>query len=98
MVPVKQFKPKHVLDLRELRTIEALHFPVNISERTMDCLLNSSSEVNVLPYATALSPGFATFSDIRDEAMVNIKGAPSANICQTCPYALEAWKYDCHSS
>ena len=40
----------------------------------MDCLLNSSSEVNILPYNIALSLG--VYSDVREKALANIKGAP----------------------
>src|SRR5881227_3656916 len=54
----------------------------------MDCLLDSSSEVNVLPYATALSPGFSIYSDIRDEAMVDIKGAPFCGYMPDVPVRI----------
>ncbi len=39
----------------------------------MNCILNSSSEVNVLSYVTALFPEFVIFSDIQDEVMMDIK-------------------------
>ena len=48
---------------------------MNINEKIMNCLLNSSSEVNVLSYVAALFSGFRIFSDIQDEVMVNIKDA-----------------------
>src|SRR5205823_14050652 len=88
LVPVEQVKSLRVLGLRKLWTVEALHFPVNINERTMDCLLDSSSEVNVLPYSTALSPGFAIYSDVRHEAMVDIKGAPFCGYMPDVPVRI----------
>ena len=85
---MEKFKSVCVLGLRKLWTVEALHFPVNINERTMDCLLDSSSEVNVLPYSTALSPGFAIYSDVRHEAMVDIKGAPFCGYMPDVPVRI----------
>ena len=85
---MEKFKPVRVLGLRKFWTVEALHFPVNINGRSMDCLLDSSSEVNVLPYVTALSPGFRIFSDVRDDAMVDIKGAPFCGYMPDVPVQI----------
>ena len=41
----------------------------------MNYLLNSSSEVNVLSYVTALFSEFRIFSDVQDEVMIDIKDA-----------------------
>jgi len=40
----------------------------------MDCLLDSSSEVNILPYNIVLSLG--VYSDVWKKALANIKDAP----------------------
>ena len=55
----------------------------------MDCLLNSSLKVNILPYVTALSPGFRIFSDVQDEAMINIKDAPFRGYMPDVPVRIE---------
>ena len=78
--PTKYVK-RRVLGLNNLWAIKALHFPAEINERPMDCLLDSSSEVNILPYNIALSLG--VYSDVREKALANIKGAPF------CEYVLE---------
>ena len=57
-------KKLRVLELNKLWAIEALHFPTGINESSMNCLLDSSLEVNILSYVTALSPGFTIFSDV----------------------------------
>jgi hypothetical protein len=98
LVPVEKFKPEPVLGLRKLWTIEALHFPVNINERIMDCLLDSSSEVNVLPYVTALSQDSDLSLTYEMKPWSISKVPPSQIYARTCPYALEVLKYDCRSS
>ena len=68
--------------------IEALHFTANINESSIDCLLDSNFKVNVLPYTTTSALCLGIYFDVRDEAMVNIKGAPFCGCVPEVPVCI----------
>jgi hypothetical protein len=81
-------KKLRTLGLNKLWVVEALHFPVKINGCTTTCLLDSSSEVNVLPYAAAISLSLSILSDVRHDIMERVKDAPFCGYVPEVPICI----------